>query len=56
QLFLIPAGNSWFLLAVPAGRLCGSYWSAYGFFCLPCPILFVIAASIISPQTPLDFG
>ncbi|GJS14223.1 zinc finger, CCHC-type containing protein [Tanacetum coccineum] len=24
--------------------LCGSYWSAYGFFCLPCPILFVIAA------------
>ncbi|GJX31125.1 hypothetical protein Tco_0240980 [Tanacetum coccineum] len=41
---------------VPAGRLCGSYWSAYGFFCLPCPILFVIAASIIGPQTPLDFG
>ncbi|GKA84503.1 hypothetical protein Tco_0806098 [Tanacetum coccineum] len=32
---------------VPAGRLCGSYWSAYGFFCLPCSILFVIAASII---------
>ncbi|GJS11459.1 hypothetical protein Tco_0368255 [Tanacetum coccineum] len=24
-----------------------SYWSAYGFFCLPCSILFVIAASII---------
>ncbi|GKB76782.1 hypothetical protein Tco_0943677, partial [Tanacetum coccineum] len=41
---------------VPAGRLCGSYWSAYGFFCLPCPILFVIAASIIGPQTPLDLG
>ncbi|GJV70413.1 retrovirus-related pol polyprotein from transposon TNT 1-94 [Tanacetum coccineum] len=39
--------SSWFLLVVPAGRLCGSYWSAYGFFCLPCPILFVIAASII---------
>ncbi|GJU53000.1 hypothetical protein Tco_1226714 [Tanacetum coccineum] len=35
---------------VPAGRLCGSYWSAYGFFCLPCPILFVIAASIINKQ------
>ncbi|GKA16823.1 hypothetical protein Tco_0696660 [Tanacetum coccineum] len=48
--------SSWFLLAVLAGRLCGSYWSAYGFFCLPCPILFVIAASIIGPQTPLDFG
>ncbi|GJX88462.1 hypothetical protein Tco_0340476 [Tanacetum coccineum] len=45
---------SWFLLVVPAGRLCGSYWSAYGFFCLPCSILFVIAASIIGPQTPLD--
>ncbi|GJZ58133.1 hypothetical protein Tco_0613627 [Tanacetum coccineum] len=24
---------SWFLLVVPAGRLCGSYWSVYGFFC-----------------------
>ncbi|GJV46472.1 hypothetical protein Tco_1431008 [Tanacetum coccineum] len=36
-----------FLLVVPAGRLCGSYWSAYGFFCLPCPILFVYAASIV---------
>ncbi|GJR22065.1 hypothetical protein Tco_0970592 [Tanacetum coccineum] len=46
--------SSWFLLVVPAGRLCGSYWSAYGFFCLPCSILFVIAASIIGPQTPLD--
>ncbi|GJV89367.1 hypothetical protein Tco_1533305 [Tanacetum coccineum] len=44
---MVPAGSSWFLLVVPAGRLCGSYWSAYGFFCLPCPILFVIAASII---------
>ncbi|GJW43647.1 hypothetical protein Tco_0072446 [Tanacetum coccineum] len=41
---------------IPAGRLYGSYWSAYGFFCLPCPILFVIAASIIGPQTPLDLG
>ncbi|GJQ95133.1 integrase, catalytic region, zinc finger, CCHC-type containing protein [Tanacetum coccineum] len=39
---------SWFLLVVPAGRLCGSYWSAYGFICLPCSILFVIAASIIN--------
>ncbi|GJY31896.1 reverse transcriptase domain-containing protein [Tanacetum coccineum] len=48
--------DSWFLLVVPAGRLYGSYWSAYGFFCLPCPILFVIAASIIGPQTPLDLG
>ncbi|GJR06530.1 putative reverse transcriptase domain-containing protein [Tanacetum coccineum] len=38
---------SWFLLVVLAGRLCGSYWSAYGFFCLPCLILFVIVASII---------
>ncbi|GJS85329.1 transposase, MuDR, MULE transposase domain protein [Tanacetum coccineum] len=43
--------SSWFLLVVPAGRLCGSYWSAYGFFCLPCPILFVIAASIIASQS-----
>ncbi|GJR27494.1 hypothetical protein Tco_1103726 [Tanacetum coccineum] len=40
KLFLIPtgklmvhAGSSWFLLVVPAGRLCGSYWSAYDFFC-----------------------
>ncbi|GJR32584.1 hypothetical protein Tco_1108816 [Tanacetum coccineum] len=41
---------------IPAGRLYGSYWSAYGFFCLPCSILFVIAASIIGPQTPLDLG
>ncbi|GJV88755.1 hypothetical protein Tco_1532693 [Tanacetum coccineum] len=41
---------------VPAGRLYGSCWSAYGFFCLPCSILFVIAASIIGPQTPLDLG
>ncbi|GJU66108.1 hypothetical protein Tco_1252367 [Tanacetum coccineum] len=41
---------------IPADRLYGSYWSAYGFFCLPCPILFVIAASIIGPQTPLDLG
>ncbi|GKA85345.1 hypothetical protein Tco_0806999, partial [Tanacetum coccineum] len=48
--------NSRKVATVPAGRLCGSYWSAYGFFCLPCPILFVIAASIIGPQTPLDFG
>ncbi|GKC80108.1 hypothetical protein Tco_1130882 [Tanacetum coccineum] len=51
---MVPAGSSWFLLVVPAGRLCGSYWSVYGFFCLPYPILFVIAASIIGPQTPLD--
>ncbi|GJZ34806.1 reverse transcriptase domain-containing protein [Tanacetum coccineum] len=29
----IPAGSLWFLLVVPAGRLCGSCWSAYGFFC-----------------------
>ncbi|GJZ79816.1 hypothetical protein Tco_0644653 [Tanacetum coccineum] len=28
---MVPAGSSWFLLVVPAGRLCGSYWSAYGF-------------------------
>ncbi|GJW57989.1 ribonuclease H-like domain-containing protein [Tanacetum coccineum] len=41
---------------IPADRLYGSYWSAYGFFCFPCPILFVIAASIIGPQTLLDFG
>ncbi|GKG55016.1 hypothetical protein Tco_0563003, partial [Tanacetum coccineum] len=41
---MVPADSSWFMLVVPAGRLCGSYWSAYGFFCLPCPILFVIAA------------
>ncbi|GKA97817.1 hypothetical protein Tco_0825711, partial [Tanacetum coccineum] len=40
---------------IPADRLYGSYCSAYGFFCLPCPILFVIVASIIGPQTPLDF-
>ncbi|GJR01673.1 retrovirus-related pol polyprotein from transposon TNT 1-94 [Tanacetum coccineum] len=39
---------------IPADRLYGSYWSSYGFFCLPCSILFVIAASIIGPQTPLD--
>ncbi|GJQ99746.1 hypothetical protein Tco_0522731 [Tanacetum coccineum] len=51
---VIHGPTSWFLLVVPAGRLCGSYWSAYGFFCLPCSILFVIAASIIGPQTPLD--
>ncbi|GKA27446.1 hypothetical protein Tco_0713614 [Tanacetum coccineum] len=43
-------------LYVPAGRLYGSYWSAYGFFCLPYSILFVIAASNIGPQTPLDLG
>ncbi|GJR70376.1 hypothetical protein Tco_0016441 [Tanacetum coccineum] len=30
---VVPAGSSWFLLVVPAGRLCGSCWSAYGFFC-----------------------
>ncbi|GKC98462.1 hypothetical protein Tco_1168737, partial [Tanacetum coccineum] len=48
--------SSWFLLVVPAGRLYGSYWSAYGFFCLPCSILFVVAASIIGPLTPLDLG
>ncbi|GJU38434.1 hypothetical protein Tco_1191391 [Tanacetum coccineum] len=30
---MVPAGSSWFLLVVPAGRLCGSYWSAYGFCC-----------------------
>ncbi|GJV95944.1 hypothetical protein Tco_1547521 [Tanacetum coccineum] len=41
---------------VPAGRLYGSYWSGYGFFCLPYSILFVIAASNIGPQTPLDLG
>ncbi|GJX76153.1 hypothetical protein Tco_0322964 [Tanacetum coccineum] len=41
---------------VPAGRLSGSYWSGYGFFCLPYSILFVIAASNIGPQTPLDLG
>ncbi|GKC70638.1 hypothetical protein Tco_1116521, partial [Tanacetum coccineum] len=29
KLFLIPTGK----LMVPAGRLCGSYWSAYGFCC-----------------------
>ncbi|GJZ33789.1 hypothetical protein Tco_0579225 [Tanacetum coccineum] len=23
---MVPAGSSWFLLVVPAGRLCGSYW------------------------------
>ncbi|GJQ93396.1 FAR1-related sequence 5-like protein [Tanacetum coccineum] len=27
---MVPAGSSWFLLVVPAGRLCGSCWSAYG--------------------------
>ncbi|GJS86083.1 putative ribonuclease H-like domain-containing protein [Tanacetum coccineum] len=43
-------------LYVPAGRLSGSYWSGYGFFCLPYSILFVIAASNIGPQTPLDLG
>ncbi|GJV47381.1 retrovirus-related pol polyprotein from transposon TNT 1-94 [Tanacetum coccineum] len=47
---MVPAGSSWFLLVVPAGRLCGSYWSVYGFFCLPYPILFVIAASIIEEE------
>ncbi|GKB92897.1 hypothetical protein Tco_0965169 [Tanacetum coccineum] len=47
HMFMVPAGSSWFLLVVPAGRLCGSYWSAYGFFCLPCPILLVYAASIV---------
>ncbi|GJW85468.1 hypothetical protein Tco_0883130 [Tanacetum coccineum] len=26
---MVPAGSSWFLLVVPAGRLCGSCWSAY---------------------------
>ncbi|GJV25797.1 hypothetical protein Tco_1378492 [Tanacetum coccineum] len=36
-------------LYVPAGRLSGSYWSGYGFYCLPYSILFVIAAGIISP-------
>ncbi|GJY46801.1 hypothetical protein Tco_0435864 [Tanacetum coccineum] len=30
---MVPAGSSWFLLVVPVGRLCGSCWSAYGFFC-----------------------
>ncbi|GJX81161.1 hypothetical protein Tco_0329310 [Tanacetum coccineum] len=30
---MVPAGSSWFLLVVPAGRLCGSCWSAYGFCC-----------------------
>ncbi|GJX48394.1 hypothetical protein Tco_0273584 [Tanacetum coccineum] len=30
---MVPAGSSWFLLVVPVGRLCGSYWSAYGFCC-----------------------
>ncbi|GJZ58622.1 hypothetical protein Tco_0614438 [Tanacetum coccineum] len=40
-------GSASHMFMVPAGRLCGSYWSAYGFFCLPCSILFVIAASII---------
>ncbi|GJX50445.1 retrovirus-related pol polyprotein from transposon TNT 1-94 [Tanacetum coccineum] len=53
---LVLAGFIMFLLIVglvttgyiiPADRLYGSYWSAYGFFCLPCPILFVVAASII---------
>ncbi|GJX40786.1 putative ribonuclease H-like domain-containing protein [Tanacetum coccineum] len=62
---LVLAGFIMFLLIVglvttgyiiPADRLYGSYWSAYGFFCLPCPILFVVAASIIGPQTPLDLG
>ncbi|GKB98399.1 hypothetical protein Tco_0984536, partial [Tanacetum coccineum] len=53
---LVLAGFIMFLLVVPAGRLYGSYWSVYGFFCLPCPILFVIASSIIGPQTPLDLG
>ncbi|GKC80250.1 hypothetical protein Tco_1131024, partial [Tanacetum coccineum] len=33
-----------------------SYWSGYGFYCLPYSILFVIAASNIGPQTPLDLG
>ncbi|GKF56865.1 hypothetical protein Tco_0170402, partial [Tanacetum coccineum] len=33
----------------PADRLCGSYWSGYGFYCLPYSILFVIAAGIIGP-------
>ncbi|GJX73186.1 hypothetical protein Tco_0311781 [Tanacetum coccineum] len=36
-------------LYVPAGRLSGSYWSGYGFYCLPYSILFVIAAGIIGP-------
>ncbi|GJS65573.1 hypothetical protein Tco_0680137 [Tanacetum coccineum] len=26
---MVPVGSSWFLLVVLAGRLCGSYWSAY---------------------------
>ncbi|GJY72706.1 uncharacterized mitochondrial protein-like protein [Tanacetum coccineum] len=30
---MVPAGSSWFLLVVPAGRICSSYWSAYGFCC-----------------------
>ncbi|GJU63552.1 reverse transcriptase domain-containing protein [Tanacetum coccineum] len=29
---MVPAGSSWFLLVVPAGRLCGSCWSAYDCF------------------------
>ncbi|GKB89772.1 reverse transcriptase domain-containing protein, partial [Tanacetum coccineum] len=34
-------------LYVPAGRLSGSYWSGYGFYCFPYSILFVIATGII---------
>ncbi|GJR95047.1 MAK10-like protein [Tanacetum coccineum] len=51
--YLVLAGFIMFLSSfttgyiIPADRLYGSYWSAYGFFCLPCSILFVIAASII---------
>ncbi|GJW73691.1 hypothetical protein Tco_0133061 [Tanacetum coccineum] len=44
-LTMVPSGA----YTVPTG-----FSSAYGFFCLPCSILFVIAASIIGPQTPLD--
>ncbi|GJX95650.1 putative reverse transcriptase domain-containing protein [Tanacetum coccineum] len=58
-LVSVSAGRYKFLLVaylVPAGRLYGSYWSGYGFFCLPYSILVVIAASNIGPQTPLDLG
>ncbi|GJV20248.1 hypothetical protein Tco_1369268 [Tanacetum coccineum] len=26
---MVPASSSWFLLVIPAGRLCGSYWHRY---------------------------
>ncbi|GJW10094.1 hypothetical protein Tco_1575921 [Tanacetum coccineum] len=49
QMWILELLSLWAVVdgSVPAGRLCGSYWSTYGFFCLPCSILFVIAASII---------